>query len=96
MLLNFQCTAVQLHKPGTSLMVQWLRIPLPMKGKRVQSLVQEISTCLGAVKPTCLAPARHKRSHQSEKPVHRQEVQTPLFATRESPHTAMKIQHSQK
>ena len=30
---------------GTSLVVQWTRIHLPMQGTQVQSLVQENSTC---------------------------------------------------
>ena len=34
---------------GTSLVVQWLRILLPMQGTRVQSLVQH-PTCHGASK----------------------------------------------
>ena len=37
----------------TSLVVQWLRIHLPMKGTQVQSLVQEDSTGYGATKPMC-------------------------------------------
>ena len=39
---------------GTSLVVQWLRIHLPMQGTRVQFLVREDPTCRGATKP-----ARH-------------------------------------
>ena len=35
----------------TSLVVQWLRIHLPMQGTRVQSLVQEDATCFWATKP---------------------------------------------
>ena len=35
----------------TSLVVQWLRIYLPMQGTRVQALVQEDPTCHGATKP---------------------------------------------
>ena len=35
---------------GTSLVVQWLRICLPMQGTRVRSLVQEDPTCRGATK----------------------------------------------
>ena len=35
----------------TSLVVQWIRICLPVPGTRVQSLVWEDSTCLGATKP---------------------------------------------
>ena len=36
---------------GTSLVVQWLRIRLPMQGTRVQALVREDLTCRGATKP---------------------------------------------
>ena len=36
---------------GTSLVVQWLRICLPMQGSRVRSLVREDPTCRGATKP---------------------------------------------
>ena len=35
----------------TSLVVQWLRICLPMQGTRVQSPVREDPTCHGATKP---------------------------------------------
>ena len=35
----------------TSLVVQWLRICLPMQGIWVQSLAQEDSMCLGEAKP---------------------------------------------
>ena len=35
---------------GTSLVVQWLRICLPMQGTRVQSLVREDPTCRRATK----------------------------------------------
>ena len=37
--------------PGASLVVQWLRIRLPMQGTRVQALVREDPTCRGATKP---------------------------------------------
>ena len=36
---------------GTSLVVQWLRIRLPMQGTRVQALVWEDPTCHRATKP---------------------------------------------
>ena len=36
---------------GTSLVVQWLRIHLPMKGTQVRSLAREDPTCRGATKP---------------------------------------------
>ena len=35
---------------GTSQVIQWLRIHLPMQGTQVWSLVQEDSTCLGTAK----------------------------------------------
>ena len=38
---------------GASLVVQWLRICLPMQGTRVPSLVREDPTYLGAPKPVC-------------------------------------------
>ena len=36
---------------GASLVVQWLRIRLPMQGTQVRALVQEDPTCRGATKP---------------------------------------------
>ena len=35
----------------TSLVVQWLRIRLPMQGTRVRALVRKDPTCHGATKP---------------------------------------------
>ena len=37
----------------TSLVVQWLRSHLPMRGTRVRALVQEYPTCRRATKPVC-------------------------------------------
>ena len=62
-------------------MVQWLRIRLPMQGTRVQSLVWEDPTCLGASAPQLLRPhaattearAPRARALQQEKPAHRNE-----------------------
>ena len=64
---------------GTSLVVQWLRIHLPVQGTRVQSLIREDPTCCGATKPVChnyracaLEPASHNywvRVPQLLKPV---------------------------
>ena len=36
-----------------SLVVQWLRIRLPMQETRVRALVREDPTCRGATKPVC-------------------------------------------
>ena len=51
---------------GTSLVVQWLRIRLPMQRTRVRALVREDPTCRRATKPVChrywacaLEPASH-------------------------------------
>ena len=57
---------------GASLVVQWLRICLPMQGTRIRSLVHEDSKCRQATKPVChnycnlsaLEPALH-----NEKPL---------------------------
>ena len=38
---------------GGTLVVQWLRIHLPMQGTQVQSLIQEDLTCFRATKPMC-------------------------------------------
>ena len=48
---------------GASLVVQWLRIRLPMQGTGVRALVWEEPTCRGATKPVL----------RNEKPVHRNE-----------------------
>ena len=37
----------------TSLVMQWLRIRLPMQGTRVQALVWEDPTCRRTTKPVC-------------------------------------------
>ena len=42
-----------IKKPGTSLVVQWIRIRLPMQETWVRSLVWEDSTFCIATKPVC-------------------------------------------
>ena len=97
---------------GTSLVVQWIGICLPMQGTWVRSLVWENSTCLGAtkqvrhnswayllqlLKPACQEPLLYNvRSHHNETPTHCNEEQPLLSTTRESPCTAVKTQWSQK
>ena len=65
---------------SASLVVQWLRIGLPVQGTQVQSQVQEDPTCRGAISPCAmraLEPVlRHERGQHNEKPL--------LPATRES------------
>ncbi|KAJ8790004.1 hypothetical protein J1605_004756 [Eschrichtius robustus] len=49
------------------------------------------------LKPVCLEPMLcNKRSHRNEKPVHRNEEEPRLTATRGSLHAATKTQHHQR
>ena len=47
------------------------------------------------LKPACLEPVLHKRSHRNEKPVHCNEEWPPLTATREILHAETETQCSQ-
>ena len=105
-------TSIKKKEKGISLVVQWLRIHLPMQGTWVQALLQENTTCRGVakpvrhnywahvpqlLKPACLEPVLcNKRSHCNEKAVYHNEEYPLLAATRESPRAAMKTQCSQK
>ena len=92
------------ERTQTSLVVQWIRIRLPMQGTQVRSPVRENSTGGTASNPAHynnepghLEPVLHdERGHGNGKPVHLNEGQSPLTATRESLHTAWKTQCSQK
>ena len=87
-----------------SLVAQWLRICLPMQGTRVRARVWEDPTRRGATKPVrhnywaCAsgACAPNKRGRDSERPAHGDEEWPPLAATRESPRTETRTQHSHK
>ena len=76
--LSSQHPCVPKAQWGTSLVVQWYRICLPMQGTWVQSLVRGDPTCHGVTKPVpfdywanTLEPALcSKRSLHSEKPAH--------------------------
>ena len=46
-----KCINLQERRERASLVVQWLRICLPMQGTRVRALVREDPTCRGATKP---------------------------------------------
>ena len=43
----------RIYHNRTSLVVQWLRICLPMQGTLVRALLREYPTCHGATKPVC-------------------------------------------
>ena len=76
----------------TSLVVERIRLCLPVQGTWVQSLVQEgftfqgvLNLCAVTLKPMSLEPVFHnKRSHCNEKPTHHKEEFSLLFTTRES------------
>ena len=57
---------IKKFKKWTSLVVQWIRIHLPVQRMQVQSLVQKNSTCCGTTKPVCasyccLRPRAHEQ-----------------------------------
>ena len=83
----------QNYTQRTSLVVQWLKIHLPVQRSWVWSLVQEDATCHGAPKPLyhnrwslhALEPVLcSKRSRRNEKHRHCNGEQPLLTATRES------------
>ena len=87
----------------TSLVVQWLRIHLPIQGTQVQSPVWEDSTCHRATKTEPQLLSWRARAHTprqenppDEKPATAAREQGPLVTTRESLCTAVKTQHDQK
>ena len=89
----------------TSLVVQWLRIHLPLQGTQVRSLVGEDSTGCRATKPMChnyrslsaLQSVLHnKKSHCNEELMYRNEEEPPLTTARENQSTATKTQHRPK
>ena len=52
--------------PRTSLVVQWIRICLPMQGTRLRSLVQEDSICHRATNPVCHSSGLSSRVHKPQ------------------------------
>ena len=57
---EFQVSSIEMINSETKrtycrafLVVQWLRIRLPMQGTWVRALVREYPTCCGATKPVC-------------------------------------------
>ena len=71
------------HIFRASWLVHWLRVRLPVQGTRVQSLVQEDPTCLGAAEPRRC----NKRSPHNEKPTHGLSTHDHSMI-REGPHAA--------
>ena len=68
----------------------------PWSGK-IPHASEQLGPWATTTEPERLEPVlRNKRGRDSERPTHRDEEWPPLAATRESPHTETKTQHSQK
>ena len=68
----------------------------PWSGK-IPRAAEQLGPCATAAEPARLEPVlRNKRSRDTERPAHRDEEWPPLAATRESPRTETKTQHSHK
>ena len=68
----------------------------PWSGK-IPHVAEQLGPWATITEPAHLEPVlRNKRGHDSERPVHCDEEWPPLAATRESPHTETKTQHSHK
>ena len=52
-IFNYEFNFINKYRARASLVVQWLRICLPMQGTWVRGLVREDPTCHGATKPVC-------------------------------------------
>ena len=98
--LDPRFTKLTLLRP--SLVVQWLRIQLPMQGTQVQSLDQEDATCCRASKPvhrnslSASSLRSATREAAAVRSSHTDEEQPPLAEMRESLRVAMKTQNNQK
>lgn len=94
---------------GTSLVVQWSRIRLAVRGHRSSAIwsgqdpvprdaIEPVLSSPGTVTTEACAPRAH--ALQQEKPLHKKHVSqqriAPLTATRESPAHSQKTQHRQK
>ena len=74
-------SSLKLGANGASLVVQWLRIHLPIAGDtgaipgpgRFHLPWGSWTRAPQLLKPTCLEPMLHKRNHRKEKPTHRYE-----------------------
>ena len=95
---------LNIFPPGTSLVVQWLRICLPVQGRQVWSLVGGDYTCLWATtpEPTLLFSTTQRRLRfttreaSTVKSLHTTTRVQPLVTpTRESPHAGTKTHCSQ-
>ena len=108
--IKVEQTTWDLGNLGTFLVVQWLRICLPVQGTQIWSLLQEDPTCHRAtnfggnyarvpqlVKPTCPRPMSTARDASAvRRPRTAARGLPPLTTAGESPQAAMRTQCSQK
>ena len=65
--------------------------------RNIPHAAEQLGPWATTTEPARLEPVlRNKRGRDSERPTHHDEEWSPLAATRESPHTETKTQHSQK
>ena len=105
-MLKFYDSCLKKVKRWIFLGVQWIRVRLPMQGTWVWSLVLEDPTChrttkpvhhnYWALRPRASAPQQKKPPQWEAWAPQLESSPSPLAITRESPHGAMKTQHSQK
>ena len=87
-LAQSDCCSYKREKSRTSLVVQWLRVRLPIQGTWVQSWFRKIPTCHGAAEPVC-----HNYRSTTSKAAATRSLST---IARESLCAATKAQRSQK
>ena len=86
---------VSISPPRASLVVQWLRVCLPMQGTRVRALVWEDPTCCGATKPVShnyWACASEACAPQQERP-RQWEARAPRWGVAPARHSWRKPSH---
>ena len=91
-------------KLGASLVAQWWESACQRRGHgfepwsgKIPHAAEQLGPWATTTEPAHLEPMlRNKRGRDSERPAHRDEEWPPLAATRESPHTETKTQHSHK
>ena len=86
-MVNIMCRLLQQNINKTFLVVQWIRIHLPMQGTQTQSLVWEDPTCHGVTKPAShnylLSPSSRGLQATTTEPAFLE----PVLRNKSSPHS---------
>ena len=85
---------LKVKKLGISLVVQWIRICLPMQRTWVQSLVLEGPTCRGATKPVHAPQLLSLCSRAREPQLLRPTCQQPVLHSKKSHHNEKPEHHN--